>query len=116
LRAKSPVNYTVTEFALSIYFANFCFGRWGLTLAPRVFIPKITDQMKAAGKTCGRVMYDGAGHGFMRAGEDTANYPNCKSSIANRICKRPSVVEFSRSIACSSRSRPGRFQADQNNF
>ncbi|MBI4464464.1 MAG: dienelactone hydrolase family protein [Acidobacteria bacterium] len=32
-------------------------------------IPATTDQMKAAGKTYEPVIYDGAGHGFMRAGE-----------------------------------------------
>ncbi len=32
-------------------------------------IPKATEQMKAAGKTYEPVIYDGAGHGFMRAGE-----------------------------------------------
>jgi carboxymethylenebutenolidase len=31
------------------------------------------EQMKAAGKTYDPVIYDGAGHGFMRAGEDPAN-------------------------------------------
>ena len=32
-------------------------------------IPDTTEQMKAAGKTYEPVTYDGAGHGFMRAGE-----------------------------------------------
>lgn len=32
-------------------------------------VPKATDEMKAAGKTYEPVTYDGAGHGFMRAGE-----------------------------------------------
>ncbi len=35
-------------------------------------IPKSTELMKAAGKTYEPVVYDGAGHGFMRAGEDPA--------------------------------------------
>lgn len=35
-------------------------------------IPKSTELMKAAGKTYEPVIYDGAGHGFMRAGEDPA--------------------------------------------
>ncbi len=35
-------------------------------------IPKSTDLMKTAGKTFEPVVYDGAGHGFMRAGEDPA--------------------------------------------
>ena len=33
-------------------------------------IPKTVELMKAAGKTYEPVTYDGAGHGFMRAGED----------------------------------------------
>jgi carboxymethylenebutenolidase len=32
-------------------------------------VPKATDAMRAAGKTYEPVIYDGAGHGFMRAGE-----------------------------------------------
>ena len=32
-------------------------------------LPDATAQMKAAGKTFEPVTYDGAGHGFMRAGE-----------------------------------------------
>jgi carboxymethylenebutenolidase len=36
-------------------------------------IPATTDAMKAAGKFYEPVTYDGAGHGFMRAGEDPAN-------------------------------------------
>ena len=36
-------------------------------------IPKSQELMKEAGKTYEPVIYEGAGHGFMRAGEDTAN-------------------------------------------
>lgn len=36
-------------------------------------VPATTDAMKAAGKTFDPVTYDGAGHGFMRAGEDPTN-------------------------------------------
>jgi carboxymethylenebutenolidase len=36
-------------------------------------IPATTDAMKAAGKKYDPVTYDGAGHGFMRAGEDPGN-------------------------------------------
>lgn len=35
-------------------------------------IPKSTELMKKAGKSYEPVVYDGAGHGFMRAGEDPA--------------------------------------------
>ena len=36
-------------------------------------IPATTEAMKAAGKSYNPVTYDGAGHGFMRAGEDPGN-------------------------------------------
>jgi carboxymethylenebutenolidase len=36
-------------------------------------VPGTTEAMKAAGKTYEPVTYDGAGHGFMRAGEDPTN-------------------------------------------
>jgi carboxymethylenebutenolidase len=36
-------------------------------------VPGTTDAMKAAGKKYDPVTYDGAGHGFMRAGEDPGN-------------------------------------------
>jgi carboxymethylenebutenolidase len=36
-------------------------------------VPQTTTDMKALGKAYDPVTYDGAGHGFMRAGEDPAN-------------------------------------------
>jgi carboxymethylenebutenolidase len=43
-------------------------------------IPKSTELMKKAGKTYEPVTYEGAGHGFMRAGEaPDANEPNKKA-------------------------------------
>jgi carboxymethylenebutenolidase len=44
-------------------------------------IPKTKDMMQAAGKTYGPVVYDGAGHGFMRQGElaTDPNDPNRKA-------------------------------------
>lgn len=36
-------------------------------------VPKVTEDMKAAGKTYEPVVYEGAGHGFMRAAEDPKN-------------------------------------------
>lgn len=43
-------------------------------------IPKAEEEMKAAGKTYKPVVYDGAGHGFMRAGEaPDANEANKKA-------------------------------------
>jgi carboxymethylenebutenolidase len=43
-------------------------------------LPDTTAQMKAAGKSFDPVVYDGAGHGFMRAGEaPDANDANKKA-------------------------------------
>jgi carboxymethylenebutenolidase len=43
-------------------------------------VPEVTQQMKTAGKTYDPVVYEGAGHGFMRAGEDAgATEPNKKA-------------------------------------
>ena len=43
-------------------------------------VPKATEQIKAAGKIYEPVIYDGAGHGFMRAGEaPDANAANKKA-------------------------------------
>lgn len=36
-------------------------------------VPQVSEQMKAAGKTFEPVVYEGAGHGFMRAAEDPEN-------------------------------------------
>jgi len=44
-------------------------------------VPATTDAMKAAGKKYESVIYDGAGHGFMRAGEDPA------SNAANKTAR-----------------------------
>ncbi len=43
-------------------------------------LPATTDAMKAAGKKFEPVTYDGAGHGFMRAGEDPAGTPENKKA------------------------------------
>jgi carboxymethylenebutenolidase len=45
-------------------------------------VPKATEDMKSAGKTYEPVTYDGAGHGFMRAGEaPDANDGNKKACV-----------------------------------
>jgi len=51
-------------------------------------IPDTTAQMKAAGKTYEPVIYDGAGHGFMRAGDDPNGTP------ANRKAREDSWVRL----------------------
>ena len=45
-------------------------------------VPGTTTAMKAAGKTYEPVTYAGAGHGFMRAGEDPTEQPADKKDMA----------------------------------
>jgi carboxymethylenebutenolidase len=47
-------------------------------------IPDTTAAMKAAGKKYDPVIYDGAGHGFMRAGEDPAPTTTAEAAAANK--------------------------------
>ena len=46
-------------------------------------LPAAVEGMKAAGKTFDPVTYEGAGHGFMRAGEDPAGSPENKKARAD---------------------------------
>jgi carboxymethylenebutenolidase len=43
-------------------------------------LPKSETLMKKAGKVFEPVLYEGAGHGFMRAGEDPAGSPENKKA------------------------------------
>ena len=51
-------------------------------------IPATTDAMKAAGKKYDPVTYAGAGHGFMRAGEDPANDAAAKNTADDPDTKK----------------------------
>lgn len=51
-------------------------------------VPQTQELMKSAGKTYAPVIYQGAGHGFMRAGEDPT--PNAKNSEANKKAQEES--------------------------
>lgn len=51
-------------------------------------IPKTEELMKAAGKKYEPVIYDGAGHGFMRAGEDPANTNEANKKARDEAWKR----------------------------
>jgi carboxymethylenebutenolidase len=53
-------------------------------------IPDTSEQMKAAGKTYEPVVYDGAGHGFMRAGEAP------DASDANRKARDEAWIRWKR--------------------
>ncbi len=52
-------------------------------------IPATTEAMKAAGKVYEPVTYDGAGHGFMRAGEDPTN-----TNPANKTAREQAFARF----------------------
>ena len=51
-------------------------------------IPTSQEKMKAAGKKYDPVTYDGAGHGFMRAGEDPANTNAANKTAHDEAWKR----------------------------
>ena len=55
-------------------------------------IPKTTDLMKKAGKTYEPVTYDGAGHGFMRAGEDPADKSADNKKARDEAWKRVKAI------------------------
>jgi carboxymethylenebutenolidase len=51
-------------------------------------VPATKDAMAAAGKKYDAVVYDGAGHGFMRAGEDPANTNPANTTARTEGLKR----------------------------
>jgi len=51
-------------------------------------VPATTEAMKAAGKFYEPVTYDGAGHGFMRAGEDPGNKNPANTTARTRAFAR----------------------------
>jgi carboxymethylenebutenolidase len=54
-------------------------------------VPGTTAAMKAAGKTYDPISYDGAGHGFMRAGEDPTN-----SNPANKTAREEAFARLTK--------------------
>jgi carboxymethylenebutenolidase len=57
-------------------------------------IPNTVAAMKAAGKKYDPVTYDGAGHGFMRAGEDPGN-----TNPANKQAREQAFAELTRRLS-----------------
>lgn len=55
-------------------------------------LPAATEAMKAAGKTFEPVTYAGAGHGFMRAGEDPAGSPENKKARADAWVRLKAIL------------------------
>ena len=56
-------------------------------------VPKTTEEMKAAGKTYEPVIYEGAGHGFMRAGEQPGADPANKKAHDEAWAKWKKVLK-----------------------
>jgi carboxymethylenebutenolidase len=56
-------------------------------------IPATTEAMKAAGKTYEPVTYDGAGHGFMRAGEDPTD-----TNPANKTAREQGLARLVKAL------------------
>ena len=55
-------------------------------------VPTVTEQMKAAGKVYEPVVYDGAGHGFMRAGEDPGNQNAANTKARDEAWQRIKAI------------------------
>ena len=55
-------------------------------------LPATIEGMKTAGKTFDPVTYEGAGHGFMRAGEDPAGSPENKKARADAWVRLKAIL------------------------
>ena len=68
-------------------------------------LPDTVAAMKAAGKTYEPVTYDGAGHGFMRAGEDPNNtVPGNKTAREQGFARLVKLLKEAKSAASSPNS------------
>jgi len=66
-------------------------------------VPATVDAMKAAGKKYEPVTYDGAGHGFMRAGEDPGNtVPGNKTAREQAFARMVKLLKELKSLATAS--------------
>lgn len=93
---------TITAPVYGFYAGND--ARIGATL------PATTDAMKAAGKFYEPVTYDGAGHGFMRAGEDPTNTnPANKTARDQGFARLVKLLHEMKSVhAAAATARPER--------
>jgi carboxymethylenebutenolidase len=65
-------------------------------------LPATTAAMKAAGKVFEPVTYDGAGHGFMRAGEDPSNtVPGNKTAREQGFSRLVSLLKGMKNVAAA---------------
>jgi carboxymethylenebutenolidase len=77
-------------------------------------VPATTDAMKAAGKKYEPVTYDGAGHGFMRAGEDPNNtVPGNKTAREQGFARLVKLLHELKAAPTASLTTPGRTTASK---
>jgi carboxymethylenebutenolidase len=70
-------------------------------------VPATVDAMKAAGKKFEPVTYDGAGHGFMRAGEDPANtVPGNKTAREQGFARLVSLLKTMKNAHMGANGEP----------
>jgi carboxymethylenebutenolidase len=69
-------------------------------------IPATAEAMKAAGKKYEPVTYDGAGHGFMRAGEDPAGTPENKKAHDDSFARLTKLLKEANTKADISTPHP----------
>lgn len=69
-------------------------------------VPGTIDAMKAAGKKFEPVTYDGAGHGFMRAGEDPTNTVEANKTAREQAYAR--LVKLLKGLKSTSKVMPPR--------
>ena len=65
-------------------------------------VPGTTEAMKAAGKKYDPVTYEGAGHGFMRAGEDPAGTPENKKARDEGFARLTRLLKQANNTAANS--------------
>jgi carboxymethylenebutenolidase len=69
-------------------------------------LPATTEAMKAAGKKYDPVTYEGAGHGFMRAGEDPAGTPENKRARDESFARLTKLLKQANTTAAISTPHP----------
>jgi carboxymethylenebutenolidase len=77
-------------------------------------IPATVEAMKSAHKAYEPVTYDGAGHGFMRAGEDPTNtVPGNKKAREEAFTRLVTLLKGMKSAPTASNASPGKTTAKQ---
>lgn len=69
-------------------------------------VPQTAEQMKAAGKTYETVVYEGAGHGFMRAGEAPA--PTAPAATADQEAAKKAGDAYAKAIPAHQANKKAR--------